>query len=95
MACDANMEAMQFRSGEWSREAKAQVKALHGGVSTYRAEGAGDNEIGKVLDHFILNESVDIRIGNVEVVEEDGSRPHKPVGCEIRLAKVDKGNEEQ
>ena len=65
-ACDANMEPMQFRSGEWSREAKAQVKALHGGVSTYRAEGAGDNEIGKVLDHFILNESVDNRIGNFE-----------------------------
>ena len=40
IACDANMEPMQFRLGDWSSEAEAQVEAGLGGrgdrVSTFR-----------------------------------------------------------
>ena len=42
IACDANMEPMHFRLGEWFSEAKAHMKALAGGVTMYRAEGAGE-----------------------------------------------------
>ena len=47
------MEPMQFRLGEWLGEAIVQVKAPVGGVSTYRAQGAGDEEMGLVLDYFM------------------------------------------
>ena len=84
----------QFRSEEWYSEAKSQVKAAAGGVTTYRAKGSGDKEIHEILDYLIVSESLNNRIEKVEVVEEYGFKPHKPVKCEIKLAKVDKWNKE-
>ena len=43
---------------------KAQAKALGPGGSTYRAEGAGDKEVGKVLNYFIVSESLERRKRN-------------------------------
>ena len=89
------MNPMQFRLEEWYSEAKSQVKAAAGGVATYRAKGSGDREIHETLDYLIVSESLNNRIEKVEVVEEYGSKPHKPVRCELKLAKVDKWNKEQ
>ena len=88
IACDANMEPMQFRSGECYSE--AHVKALAGGVSTYRTVGAGKKDTCKVLDYCMLGESLDNTFENIDVVEEFGPKPHKLVRCEIKLTKGDK-----
>ena len=78
---------MQFRLEEWYSEAKSQVKAAAGGVTSYLAKGSGDREIHETLDYPIVSESLNNRIEKVEVVEEYGSKPHKPVRCELKLAK--------
>ena len=54
-----------------------------GGASTCRVKGVENKEKRKVLDCFIVSESLANRMDKVEVVEEYGSKPHKQVRCDI------------
>ena len=64
---------MRFRIGEIYNEAKAQAKALAGGLSRVPC----------------------CTCGRAINCQGAGSRPHKPVRCQIRVATVDKWNKEQ
>ena len=41
----------------------------------------------EVLDYFVVSASLVNRASKVQVVEEDGSKPRKPVRCEVILEK--------
>ena len=62
VACGAGVEPVQFRLGRWYGEAGVRFVALAGGVTTYRAESAGNKEIGKLLDCPVVLESLDNKI---------------------------------
>ena len=49
----------------------------------------------KIVDCFIVMKSPACRVHKVEVTEEYGSEPQKPVRCEVSLADVEERKKEQ
>ena len=49
----------------------------------------------KIVDYFIVMKSPACRVDKVEVTEEYGSGPQKPVKCEVALADVEEWKKEQ
>ena len=59
---------------------KIKRRPLHPRMSTHRAnsaKSADGKNVDKVLDDFILRESLNNRVNKVEEIEEYKSRPHK------------------
>ena len=49
------------------------------------------NIVDEKLDYFVVSASLVNRASKVQVVEEDGSKPQKPVRCEVMLDKSVEG----
>ena len=49
------------------------------------------NFVDEVINYFVVSASLVNRCNKVQVVEADGSKPQKPVRCEVILEKVVEG----
>ena len=79
IACDANMCPEDSKKSLRFRSRHMFIKAPGEGVSTGRSNGPFDELNERTYDYVIASHGLQVKIKNMEVVEDFESRPHKAV----------------
>ena len=79
IACDAKMCSEDFKKSLRFQSGHMFIKAPGEGVSTGRSKGPFGELNERTYDYVIASHGLQVKIKNMEVVEDFESRPHKAV----------------